>query len=388
MEETAVKAGSHQRTLDGLRGLAILLVMGHHLFVVQVASQVESVAARVASLGAFGVDLFFVLSGFLITGILLDGKGGDWQLVNFYARRTLRIFPLYYLVLAVCFLALPAAMQLVPAAAPKLSRFQGATDDWPWYLLYLSNYAIASAGEWRHGVLDVTWSLAIEEQFYLIWPWVVRWTSRQTLGRVCWGVIVLALVCRLGVWAGGYSWLAAYVLTPCRADALAVGGLIAVTVRGEGFTPDRLRRAAAVGLAVALPALVAVAAAGFFKYDQPWVFTGGYTVVATIAGCVLLAAALAAPGTLAERAFSHPVLVWFGKYSYALYLFHLPVRAAIRDLAFGDAQFRTLPGGPWTGQLLFYLITTMAVTPLAWFSWRLVENPILRLKRYFPYKRR
>src|SRR5262245_57382334 len=186
----------HIPALDGLRGVAILLVMLHHFTVIQPAGAFEKWFERFAHLGMHGVDLFFVLSGFLITGILFDSKGEPHFLRNFYMRRSLRIFPLYYAVVVFSFLLVPIILAHVAGLAGKLSRFQGASEDWVWYVFYLSNFSIARVSAFRHGILDVTWSLAIEEQFYLVWALCVLFFNWRTLRGICLGAILGALAIR------------------------------------------------------------------------------------------------------------------------------------------------------------------------------------------------
>jgi peptidoglycan/LPS O-acetylase OafA/YrhL len=378
------KVEHHVKTLDGIRGLAILLVMIHHLFVLTPQNRIENAFASVAHLGAHGVDLFFVLSGFLITGILLAGRGESHQLRNFYARRVLRIFPLYYAVLAFSFLILPTLMRALPLAASKLARFEGTTQEWYWYVLYLSNFAIAHAGAFRHGVLDVTWSLAIEEQFYLLWPAIVLLLNRRQLEFVCLGIIVAALLCRIAVYATGYTWIQAYVLTPCRMDALAVGGLLAAHVRSGHWNQRALVVASKRFFAIAMLLIASAVGMGYAQDYSPLVYTIGFSVIAMVCGAGLLIVRYSPPGSLINRIFSSKLLTIYGRYSYGIYLFHLPIRAAIRDLAFGDSQFRKLPGSPLLWQAAFYLIGCAAVLPPAVLSYHLFEKRFLNLKRYFP----
>jgi peptidoglycan/LPS O-acetylase OafA/YrhL len=171
MDPTAGKSrASVERVpvLDGLRGLAILLVMLHHFFQNYVPEPVwiDRLVFGLMGCGWFGVDLFFVLSGFLITGILYDAKGADRYFLNFYARRTLRIFPLYYAVLVLLFVLLPRVPH--PLAADYVSD---SAPDQLWFWLYLTNFRIALNGGWySHLVPSVFWSLAIEEQFYVLYP--------------------------------------------------------------------------------------------------------------------------------------------------------------------------------------------------------------------------
>jgi hypothetical protein len=158
---------THQPALDGVRGIAILLVLFHHFTVFDPITGVGAWLGFAALLGWCGVDLFFVLSGFLITGILIDARGSSRYFSSFYMRRSLRIFPLYFLVVFLSFVVLPR----FPALHDVLA---GPTDvvQWP-YWTYLVNFAIADRAQFLHGILDISWSLAIEEQFYIVWAVVV-----------------------------------------------------------------------------------------------------------------------------------------------------------------------------------------------------------------------
>lgn len=379
----AVALRGHLPELDGLRGMAILLVMFHHFTVITPANALEIWFTNVTGLGMHGVDLFFVLSGFLITGILLDSKGKPNFLRNFYMRRTLRIFPLYYAVLALCFLLLPALLSYSPPAAAKLARMGHATDGWKWYVTYTANFLIARVNNWHHPVLGVTWSLAIEEQFYLFWAVLIMFLSRRALQNVCMAAIVGALLVRVGIWAAGYSWLQIYVLTPCRMDALAWGALIAAYVRSPRYNPEKLlRRAGPILIGVAATLLVAFCLGGL-HYDSPVSFTIGYTLVAIIFTQLLVVALHSSKASWTRVVLGSRFLRFFGKYSYAIYLFHLPLRAAIRDSFFGERQFRAWPGFALGWQLLFYVVATLAAVPLALLSWHLLEKRFLKLKSFF-----
>ena len=178
--------------LDGIRGLAIFAVLWHHLVTfsgLEPAVRLDYHLWRTGSWGWVGVDLFFVLSGFLITGILYDSRSSGRYYFNFFGRRALRILPLYYGVLAVAFLVVPAF--LAPRSAEALTRDQA------WYWLYLINVKFAFDGWPEPAYLGHFWSLAIEEQFYLIWPLVVRMLSRRRLLLVCMVCFLAALGLRV-----------------------------------------------------------------------------------------------------------------------------------------------------------------------------------------------
>src|SRR3954466_4450020 len=212
----------HLPTLDGLRGIAILAVMIHHAAEFGQGNSPATAVHQFLHLGRHGVDLFFVLSGFLITGILLDSKGSPRYFSTFYARRTLRIFPLYYGVLLVVLVVLPLIVPQPPAAREVIA-------DQGWLWLYASNILMA----WRnrvlfngeHVYLSHFWSLAVEEQFYLVWPLVVLLVGGRGLAWVCAACLPVALVVR-GLTTRGSEFSAAIFLTPCRVDSLAVGALV------------------------------------------------------------------------------------------------------------------------------------------------------------------
>src|SRR5882757_353520 len=137
---TAAVHRGRLRVLDGVRGLAILMVILFHSTVINPQNAHERWFCALLNLGSFGVDLFFVLSGFLITGILVEAKGTPGYFRNFYARRILRIFPLYYLLIAFSFLVFPLLAKLVPHGGDKLTRFTLVSDSWLWYVAYLTNF--------------------------------------------------------------------------------------------------------------------------------------------------------------------------------------------------------------------------------------------------------
>jgi peptidoglycan/LPS O-acetylase OafA/YrhL len=370
--------------LDGLRGIAILLVMFHHFQIVAPGHGAQAVLYRLSEFGPHGVDLFFVLSGFLITGILLDSRQHPHYFRNFYARRTLRIFPLYYLVVALSVLALPAAIAAVPAASAKLARFATTATDWPWYVFYVSNFLIAKTGDWRHPVLGVTWSLAIEEQFYLVWAVVVFFLVRRRVGALALSLVALSLIVRAAMLYSGASWITAYVITPCRFDALGLGAFLAAAMRGPDLTWEALGRVSKWVAFAGTPVLLGLYGAGVWSYVYPATMIYGYTPVALVCAAWLRLALAPHGHPLIAVSLGNGVLRFFGKYSYSIYLIHLPLRAAIRDTVFASAQTHSALGSGMLYQFAFYIVATAAVVPVALLSWNLLESPILSLKRFFP----
>lgn len=362
--------------LDGIRGVAILLVMVYHQTVMVPMNRVDARFFRLTEFGFCGVDLFFVLSGFLITGILYDAKGTPHYFRNFFARRALRICPLYYAVLVFCLLILPRA----PHA--KSARFEQIRGDEFWYWAFLANFSIARAGDWRHGILDVTWSLSIEEQFYLAWPLIVFLGNRRTLLKVCAAAVLLPLVLRCVMIGRQVAPIVIYVLTPTRLDALAMGAWVALAVRG-GRGLDGIIGPARYGFGLAGSLLLGFLVLGHTHSLDPWNQTAGYSLLGVFFAATLVLALPAPPASVWHRILCGRVLRFFGKYSYALYLFHLPLRALIRDAVYGPLQFPTFLGSQVPGQLLFYVAATSVTCAAARVSWQCFESPFLNLKRHF-----
>jgi len=371
----------HLPALDGLRGVAVLVVMLHHMTVFTPVTTIDHGFAAIVGQGWGGVDLFFVLSGFLITGILLDAKPGPRFFRNFYARRVLRIFPLYYTVVFFSLVILP----LIPHA--KAQRFGSISGDEPYYWLHLSNFSIALREKIRHGILDVSWSLAIEEQFYLIWPLLVFLLKPRTLLKVCAALIVVSLGARFACVATGRHWLYTYALTPCRMDGLALGGVVAILTR-RGVSAATLRTPLQIIGVISLAALIAMRLLDGDLLEHPWGRIWAGTLVAFVAGWMLVSALAAPMDSLVGRFFANRFLRMLGKYSYALYLFHLPLRALIRDTVYGPERFPKLMGSQLPGQLLFYVFALAISLAAAMLSWHLYEKHFLKLKRFFPERAR
>jgi peptidoglycan/LPS O-acetylase OafA/YrhL len=373
----------HIPTLDGLRGIAILLVMLHHFAQygeLRPDGAVDTVVSLVAGAGWTGVDLFFVLSGFLITGILYDAKGGKFYFRYFYIRRCLRIFPLYYAVLALFFLTLPLVCQ------PEQLHHALPTDQ-AWYWTYLINVKIAVDGWPGVPLLAHFWSLAVEEQYYLLWPVLVFLLPSRRLMAVCCAFILSAFCVRLGLgWAR--QPLAAYILTPARIDSLAIGAILALLAR----QPDGLwawRRFAwvvAVGAGAALA--VTMGWRDGLSAEDPLVYTIGYTLLACFFGALLTLAVTASAGSTMARVFSSRTLRFVGRYSYGLYVFHHPI------LILASRNFFTVADLPivWGSQLpalgVYIALTGGLSLAAALSSWHFYESRFLNLKERFPYSRK
>jgi peptidoglycan/LPS O-acetylase OafA/YrhL len=222
-----IRSSARLPELDGLRGIAILLVLIFHGVSEQhFASSFLSRLRVVGRMGWTGVDLFFVLSGFLIGGILLDVRQSSSYFKTFYARRAYRILPVYFVVLALFSLRF-----FFPVAGP-LGGFSQSPVPWFSYLTFTQNIWMMLVGSLGAGTLAATWSLAVEEQFYLSAPLVVRKISGSRLALVLLAVIAAAPVLRTAIYLGAaHGRIADYILMPCRADALSCGMLCAWMAR-------------------------------------------------------------------------------------------------------------------------------------------------------------
>ncbi len=317
------------------------------------------------STGWASVHLFFVLSGFLITGILLD-RSGPGALRAFWIRRALRIFPLYYAFLFVVTVVGPVVLQ--PGR-----EFSGMNNR-VWYWTYLCNWVQPSGRSIP--ALGHFWSLAVEEQFYLVWPLMVLSLDRRGLLRACLGLAALALCIRLGMRAWGASPAAVYEYTLARMDALTLGGAAAVVARSPGglalARPYLRKTIAGVGLAL----LVVAAFTRGFNREDGLVQVVGYGLLSVLFAAFMLAT-LVTPRLAA--ALSHPWLRRLGQYSYAIYVFHHPILSALEPSF--EPALRAPSAGVALGALLSLMAVVSALSLLAAIaSWHLLERPALALK--------
>lgn len=354
----------HLPALDGVRGLAILFVIAFHARVAfSSTAEIPYLGFRILGLGWSGVDLFFVLSGFLITGILLDSREAPHYFRTFYIRRVLRIFPLYF---AYLFLILVVA-RLAFLAFAHSDPWQ-STNPW-WYFTYLLN--------WKpdHGfndtVLGHLWSLAIEEQFYLVWPAVVWLVPRPRLKWVCLSLIAAGVLARVYLSRAGFDPEAIYRMTPGRMDTLALGAFVAVGVRDFRPRLDRWYRVLAVAAAIGF--LAVWAASPNPVWSDVAMRTAGASLLGMLYAVFVFRAATVSSGAL-HRLLTTRLLRQCGKYSYAMYVLH----SAPFHLT--SEAVRQLPPHLWPLKYLYFPALAAVAYLAARVSWRLVESPFLRLK--------
>jgi peptidoglycan/LPS O-acetylase OafA/YrhL len=373
-------AGGHLPVLDGIRGIAILAVLLFHFIAPGNRDGLANAAVSwFFSYGALGVDLFFVLSGFLITGILYDSRTDEHYFRNFYMRRTLRIFPLYYGVLIIIFLVLP----LVPALrATELSGLQ-AHQAWAW--LYAVNIYLAIHDGWVLSYIEHFWSLAVEEQFYLIWPLAVWLLAAKPRAFLTFSLLIAtaSFVGRIAASLAGAGPVVIEVLTPFQLDALAIGGFFAVYLRQPGGEAGARR--IVVPLALAGLGLLVI------QFGARHLTVRGNVLESVRGGAFhLLLAALLLKGILGPvssawtRCLLSRPLAFLGKYSYGLYVYH-------HFFSYYFSTHRTdlmlaarLGCSNMTALLLQASAGIAASVIVAWLSFEFFEKHFLRLKRYWP----
>jgi peptidoglycan/LPS O-acetylase OafA/YrhL len=253
---------------------------------------------------------------------------------------------------------------------------------WP-YWFYLTNFSIVDRG-WAHGWLDVAWSLAIEEHFYLVWPLVIWLSPPRLLAALCVAIIVAEPIARIYARGAGMDPLPIYLFTWFRLDGLAVGALLALAQR-RGLLPALDRWAPAVVIAGVAGLIGCTIMGGNTWYWNRWYQMYGYSLIAITGGAMLVSAINRPAGSLWPRLLSAGWLRAFGKYSYGLYLLHPPVMGAVHGFILSPEHSETFAIAPWIGQVLFYAVATPLAFAVAWLSWRFFEAPILRLKAKFPY---
>jgi peptidoglycan/LPS O-acetylase OafA/YrhL len=364
----------HIGALDGVRGLAILLVLLFHLLWSnsETGSRLGNFLVGLRGAGWVGVDLFYSLSGFLITGILFDSLHGRHYFRNFYARRALRIVPLYYgvitILLVFIYFHLPTA---------------GVGRTYALLVFYLNNTPLwwhTTGGQPLIYLTDHLWSLAVEEQFYLVWPFVIF--AIRDRKKLLWTALLLALmapVSRTIMLSHGADLNATYKMTICRADSLLGGAWLALVMRGSAR--ERVLKFAPFLFWLGLCAcgLIAWKTSNFDFEVNRTVNLVGYSFVA-IASTSFIAMALR-PGGAVVWTMSFRWLRFLGKYSYGIYVLHMPVLAAKLLVPTLQQHIHS--------KAVFHLATSaivMAVTiPLAMLSYKFYEQPFLSLKSFFNY---
>lgn len=354
--------------LDGLRAIAIMLVLVWHYFSAQVASTpgtVLSASIGLARASWSGVDLFFILSGFLIAGILIDHRDAPHIIRNFYIRRVCRILPLYLLVVTAFFIA------RYVASDPNAWLYKGSLPDWS-YLTFTQNFFMASTNAFGAHWLDVTWSLALEEQFYLFVPVILVFLPHR------WGIaLIVSAIVLAPVFRATFGGVGAYVLPYCRADALLIGVLCAFVVRHQRWQAqnaalDRALYITTGALLIGIPILIK---AGVMEMGDTFVHS--YLAILYAALLLTVLRCLGTPWTSPLR---WHAARWIGERSFAIYLLHQPVSGLLHGwLNGGEPQISDVASASVTVASLFVTLLLSEV------SFRLIEKPAMDYGRRYSY---
>ncbi|MDK1373843.1 MULTISPECIES: acyltransferase [unclassified Sinorhizobium] len=348
---------ARDRQLDGLRAIAVTMVLYGHFY-----------AADGSYWGHMGVRLFFVLSGFLITRLLLDAREDArfepaTALKSFYARRALRIFPPYFAVLGIVWLIDLESSKTVLA----------------WHALYLSNFWYALQDAWTPWVLCHTWSLSIEEQFYVVWPLIVLIAPRRSIAAICVGVIVCSVAYRFYWPFTSEPSLARDLLPPASMDALASGALLAAYRSENAAWPQWAR----------LSWMPLLGASVFLFWLRPatltpmleWLGWIGLEVFPLLPLTMLVGNCSTGICGHLGRLTEFPPLTALGRISYGVYLYHAIV------LALAVKAQPWLPVNVSEQGVGRFLVAGAATLLIASISWLVFEKPLNALKRHFPYVR-
>ena len=299
----------HVKALDGIRGIAIILVLFFHCFRNNIFP-----FNYISELGWVGVDLFFVLSGFLITGTLIDSRKNKNFIKHFFIKRILRIFPLYYLTLILTFLLF---------SIPNISEYNHYLDKQHfeslfYYLTFTQNFKFAFTGWGITDILNHFWSLAIEEQFYLFWPFLILiFKKTQNLLLFCLFLIIIAIITRHFNFQDPFN----YVFTLARMDSLVIGSMFAILIR---INVNFLNRVTPILFILSIISLIV----GIFlnqslASSSPFLSRYGYTLIAFMFGSLIVFCFDQSKSGQSIKYFTEfSVFRFFGKYSYGIYVYH------------------------------------------------------------------
>ena len=356
--------------LDGLRGLAILLVLSFHYInnnLLHSTGKLGRLLAKLTSFGWVGVDLFFVLSGFLISSILFRNKESKKYFSTFYLRRIIRIIPNYYLLIFIF---------LIILAIPFFRDNDFLTGNnvipiWSYYTM-VHNFYMAHFQNLGTAAMSVTWSIGIEEQFYIVFPLLVYFTHYKWLPVMLIAAIVIACFLRMSY----IGWIPAYVLLPCRMDAISFGALVAWI--NYYYDLKSLATKYFMPLIVIMAADAAFAGYLYFKYED---LGPVKNTLFAIVFAILLVLALTHNNSLYGSILRNRILTWLGTISYSLYLFHYLILGLFQ-------HFTGNKGGVGiynATDLIISVLAFLASILFAWLVFTFLETPMVKWGKRFKY---
>lgn len=358
--------------LDGIRGLAILFVILYHYFAVAIpkgSGLAYKVIRQILSNGWSGVDLFFVLSGFLITGILIDNREANNYYKVFYIRRITRIFPLYYFFLLI-FIILSSSSNNLPVLNQELFINVLPIGS---YFLYIQNFYMAIVGDFGNEFLAVTWSLAIEEQFYLLLPLLIRINKPNRFPITVLFFISIPLILRASLPTGGYF---DFVLTPWRFDSLFMGAFLAVIYRSPNFLELLLRN-------IRYIKILFVALLVFFVYSSIVEDLGSLDhlfIFSILYGCLIFLSLAEKDSSLTKIARNRH-LIFLGNISYGVYLFHQIINGLLHY-----GFFKQMPSIQDLPTVIVTLLSLLLTILISFISYRVFERRFINFGHRYSYE--
>ncbi|MCB1591228.1 MAG: acyltransferase [Alphaproteobacteria bacterium] len=380
--------GNRYREIDGLRALAAFLVIWGHsgemAGAISTSSGLTDYYTNIARLGSSGVTLFFIISGFLITGILIDTKDQPRRFKNFYIRRTLRIFPLYYLGIFFIFILMLFFRQS--------GGDYNLASVYIYHILFISNWVpFFDLDNFATSYADLAWfahlwSLAVEQQFYIVWPalffFMFRKTDQRQLLLILVGLIIFSTLLRV-YFTYSFYWLPAYIGTLTRMDALFMGAALAVML---SYEPETLKKINLASRAI-VPFLMVVLVLVFIVTAGKSAFLINIPLsIVPLTACLyfFLVNAMIMPGrdNRLRKSLNNPVVQHAGTISYGLYIFSAPVQIALGNILilYGSKDF-------WFNHAVMFFPGLAITYLMATLSYTFMEKPIMRLKKIWaPYK--
>jgi peptidoglycan/LPS O-acetylase OafA/YrhL len=340
--------------LDALRALTVaVVVIGHsriHLFYMDHGA-ISDIMRVLLPTDMFGVDVFFVLSGFLISSILLHAENGNQPKIilvrNFIARRTLRIFPVYYMTVLVLWII----------NYPDIHQFL------PWFLTYTSNILCFKTHYWN--AFSHTWSLSVEEQFYLIWPWLILFINKKYL-KYLFAAFILSGPVSAFISMKIYNGIAPILLPNCF-DSFGIGGLYAYC----SISPESMKKfKKALGFAFPIALCIYL----YWKLMSVSGVAGfGDGIFNRTINSIIAIWLIDRIINSKSGFWENPLLNRIGKISYGIYLFHIPVSVIVNSFHISNNLF------------ILYAIKLSALLLISYCSYYLFELKIMALKRKFTY---